>query len=63
MGLKLMSDKSDTADLPHVTLRQFLLGLANHTAPEDEVLSANTLRLMIRDFRDHARRFRAEINT
>lgn len=54
-------DIADGLALPPITLRQFLLGLSTHRAPEDAALSANTLRLMIADFRAHARRLHAEL--
>ena len=51
---------ADPDDLPRLTLSQFLGGLATHFAPEDEALSAATLRMMIADFRAHARRLLRE---
>lgn len=46
-----------------ITLRQFLRGLEVSIVPEDDALTADTLRLMIRDYRDHARRLLAEMQT
>jgi len=42
--------------LPVLTLQQFISCAATDTVCEDEVLSDHTLRMVLRDYRDHARR-------
>ncbi len=47
-------------DLPLLTLDQFIRAMAILPEADDEVLSAATLRMSLRDIRDHARRFLAD---
>ncbi|SDB15267.1 hypothetical protein [Belnapia rosea] len=54
-----MDDQASVArpDLPWVTLEHFLRAVATDHYAESEELSAATLRLILRDYRDQARRF------
>lgn len=52
--------QSTSNDLPEISLQQFLLGLACDPSSDDEVLTAPTLRAILRDYRDHARRLLGE---
>ena len=54
-----MDDQASVArpDLPKVTLEQFLSSVALDPFAEMEELSAATLRTIIQDYRDQARRF------
>lgn len=49
-------------ELPQITLRQFLKHLSEETVCDDGTLSASTLRMVLEDWRDHARRLHAELN-
>ncbi len=59
-----MTDDQTTErdELPHITLRQFLKHLAEETLCDNKALSADTLRLVLQDWRDHAKRLHVEIN-
>ena len=46
----------DDDPLPEISLQAFLTGVAKDYACDDEELSVKTLRLILRDYRDHARR-------
>lgn len=48
--------EKDDPDVPDISAREFIRWIATHHAPENEVLSEATLRMMIADFRMHARR-------
>jgi hypothetical protein len=52
---------TDFSQLQHLTLRQFLSALSVHHAPEDRTLSSVTVRMMMADIREHARRLHAEL--
>ena len=46
----------DDPAVPDITADEFIRWIAAHPAPDDDVLSAGTLRAIIGDFRMHARR-------
>ena len=53
-----MSDETKTTgdDLPEISLAEFLRALACDPSSDDEALTALSLRAILRDSRDHARR-------
>ena len=53
-----MTDTPD--DLPKITREQFLRGLALCRACDEPALSEESLRAILRDYRDHARRLLGE---
>jgi hypothetical protein len=52
--------KTTDDDLPLVTAAELLRGVALCSACDDERLSELTLRAILRDYRDHARRLLGE---
>lgn len=59
-----MSDDPRTTEpetFETMTLRQFLHALATNPAPEDAALSGPTLRAILADIRDVAKRLHAEL--
>jgi hypothetical protein len=62
-GRRVMPGTTPERDeLPRLTVRQFLKYLSQETMCDDPKISAHTMRLVMQDWRDHAKRLHAELN-